>query len=211
MTKVWFIRHGESEANAGFSSSIPAKIPLTDAGWKQAQKVSLAFEQAPSLIVMSKYTRAGQTAQPTIKRFPDTPTQTWDVHEFTYLSPEKLGNTSKDERKPLVENFWTTCDPNYLHGVGAESFSTFMERIGVLKIKITALDEGFIAVFSHGYVIKAMLWSNLVNSFEATSEYMKNFHTFHTSFNLSNGAIIECQCNSKNLYFSGIITDHLNN
>ena len=73
------------------------------------------------------------------------------------------------------------------------------------------MDEGNIAIFSHGYVIKAILWANLVNSFETTSEYMKNFYTFHTAFNLSNCAIIECQCNSKELFFSGIITDHLNN
>jgi len=210
MTTVWFIRHGESEANAGFASSVPAKIQLTDTGWRQAQKVSLAFEQAPSLIVASKYARAVQTAGPTIERFSDIPTQTWDIHEFTYLSPEKLGNTSREERKPLVENFWSTCDPNYLHGPGAESFSEFIKRISVLKNKIAALNERFVAIFSHGYVIKAMLWANLVNSFEATSKYMKNFHAFHTSFDLSNGAIIECQSNSKHMLFSGMITDHLN-
>ena len=211
MTKVWLIRHGESEANAGFSSSVPAEIPLTDTGWKQAQMVSMAFEQAPSLIVMSKYARAFQTAQPTINRFPNVPTRTWDVHEFTYLSSEKLGNTSREERKPLVKNFWANCDPDYLHGTGAESFSNFIERIEVMKEKIMALDDGFVAIFSHGYVIKALFWANLLNSFEATSEYMKNFHRFHTSFNLSNGVIIECQSDSKNLLFSGIITDHLNN
>jgi probable phosphoglycerate mutase len=209
MVKIWFIRHGESEANAGFSSSTPSEIPLTDAGWDQAKKVSLAFEQTPTLIVISKYLRAVQTAQPTIERFSRIPIQTWNVHEFTYLSPEKLGNTSREERQPLVESFWTNCDPNYLHGTEAESFSAFMGRIKAMKNKIMALDEDFVAIFSHGYVIKAVFWANLVNSFSTTPEYMKKFHTFHTSFNLSNCGIIECQRNSKKLLFSGIITDHL--
>jgi probable phosphoglycerate mutase len=210
MIKVWFIRHGESAANAGLSTSNPASIPLTDTGREQAQKVSLAFEQTPSLIVTSRYLRAMQTAQPTIERFPSVPVETWDIHEFTYLSPEKLGNTSREERQPLARSFWVNSDPNYLHGTGAETFSAFIDRVEALKDKIIALDEDAVAIFGHGFVIKAILWANLVNSFAATPEYMKNFHTFHTSFNLSNGAIIECQCNSKNLFFSGIITDHLN-
>ena len=211
MTKVWFIRHGESEANAGLSTSTPSEVALTDTGWRQAQKVSLAFERSPSLIVVSKYLRARQTAQPTLERFPGTPVETWDVHEFTYLSPEKLGNTSREERTPLAEKFWANCDPNYLDGPDAETFSDFIKRVEIMKEKITALDESFVAIFSHGYVIKALFWANLVNSFEIKPEYMKDFHTFHISFNISNGAIIECQCNSRNLFFSGIITDHLNN
>ncbi|MBN1450765.1 MAG: phosphoglycerate mutase family protein [Anaerolineales bacterium] len=210
MVKVWFIRHGESEANAGLSTSTPSAVQLTDTGWEQARKVSLAFVQKPSLIVTSKYSRTMQTAQPTIERFPSTPVETWDIHEFTYLSPKKLGDTSKEDRQPLVKSFWTNCDPNYLHGTDAETFSAFLDRVEALKNKIIALEEGSVVIFSHGFVIKAILWANLVNSFAATPEYMKNFHTFHKSFNLSNGAIIECQSNSKNLFFSGIITNHLN-
>jgi len=209
MTKVWFIRHCESEANAGCSTSIPDAIPLTDVGWRQAKKVSLAFEQTPSLIVTSKYLRAVQTAQPTIERFSNIPTQIWGIHEFTYLSSEKLGNTSREERQPLVKSFWTNCDPDYLHGTGAETFSNFIERVKAMKDKIMALDEGFIAIFSHGYVIKAMLWANLINSFTATTDYMQNFYKFHTSFNLYNGAIIECEYDPKRIRCSGIITDHL--
>jgi probable phosphoglycerate mutase len=129
MTKVWFIRHGESKANAGFATATPSTVSLTDIGWNQAKKVSMAFEQKPTFIVTSNYLRAIQTAQPTIERFPDTPTKTWDIHEFTYLSPEKLGSTSRAERQPLVEIFWAKSDPDYIHGEGAESFSAFMERI----------------------------------------------------------------------------------
>jgi broad specificity phosphatase PhoE len=209
MTKVWLIRHGESAANAGFPSTTPAAIPLTEAGWNQASRISLAFEQAPSLIVTSSYLRAIQTAKPTIERFPITPLETWDVHEFTYLSPEKLGNTSKAERQPLVDSFWANCDPNYCDGTDAESFTDFLRRIKLMKDKLMAVNQGFVAIFCHGFVIKAMLWANLMNSFTATTENMRNFYMFHTSFSLMNGAIIEGQFNSSNILFSGMIKEHL--
>jgi broad specificity phosphatase PhoE len=209
VTKVWLIRHAESEANAGLSTTTPSAIPLTDAGWKQAKQISLAFERQPTLIVTSSYLRAIQTAQPTIEHFPNTPSEIWDVHEFTYLSPEKLGNTSKAERRPLVKSFWANSDPYYSDGTGAESFSDFLRRIEIMKEKLLAIDEGFVAIFCHGFVIKAVLWANLINSFTATPDYMRNFYTFHTSFSLNNGSIIEGQYNPKSIMLSGIITEHL--
>lgn len=209
MTKVWLIRHGESEANAGLSTITPSEIALTDAGWKQARQISLAFEEAPTLIVTSYYLRAIQTAQPTIERFPKVPIETWDVQEFTYLSTEKLGKSSKAERLPFVNAYWKNSEPNYLDGPDAESFCDFLGRIKIMKERLRVANEGFVAIFCHGFVIKALLWANLVNSFNATRDYMQNFYAFHTSFSLNNGSIIEGQINFRNLLFSGMITEHL--
>jgi len=207
--KVWFIRHGESEANAGLSTTIPAIVPLTETGWQQARQVSRAVEGIPSLIVTSSYLRAIQTAHPTMERFPNAHTETWNIHEFTYLSPKKLGMTSKTERRPRVQAFWESCDPDYLDGEDAESFSSFMNRIKIMRERLVVQTEDFAVIFCHGFVIKAVLWSNLVNSFTVTSEYMRNFYMFHSSFSLHNGAILEGEFHSNNIMFSGLITKHL--
>lgn len=53
MTKVWFIRHGESEANAGAISNDPANIPLTKQGRQQAEHISTLFDNVPSLLSKS--------------------------------------------------------------------------------------------------------------------------------------------------------------
>src|SRR6185369_5668027 len=100
----------------------PQTVLLTEIGREQAHKTSLVFDRPPTLIVKSKYTRAIQSAQFTIDRFPTVPVETWDVHEFSYLSPAVLGKTTMKERWPIVQAYWDRCDPAYIHGEGAESF-----------------------------------------------------------------------------------------
>lgn len=209
MPEVWYIRHGESAANAGLSTQNPGEIPLTAPGQEQARKTSLAFERAPDLIVVSKYMRAIHTAQYTQKCFPDVPVETWDTHEFTYLSPLALGNTTMSERWPIAQAYWERCDPAYIHGEGAESFEQFMARVQAMQDKIRAQKADFIAVFGHGFVMKAMLWANLIGAFDVTRESMHNFYTFQRSFELPNCAILKAEYRSTGACISGIITDHL--
>ncbi|HJZ47324.1 MAG TPA: phosphoglycerate mutase family protein [Roseiflexaceae bacterium] len=83
MTEVWFIRHGESESNAGLPTSDTAKIVLTPRGLAQAEAIVKAFTRPPHLIVTSLYLRARQSAQPTIEHFPQARLEEWPVHEYT--------------------------------------------------------------------------------------------------------------------------------
>lgn len=210
MIEVWFIRHGESEANAGLATDNPEAIELTNLGKEQAYKVCDAFEKKPDLIVTSKYMRAKQTAQPTQQKFQSTPFEIWNVHEFTYLSPAKLQSTTQLERRPLSLSYWEKSDPSYIHGEGAESFDNFINRIKNTHERIKNIDNGFITIFCHGFVIKAFLWSNLLGTFKTSSEYMKNFYSFHKAFDFCNCGIIKAEYHAdKNLY-SGIIANHLN-
>jgi broad specificity phosphatase PhoE len=68
--RVFLIRHGESESNAGFPSADPGSAPLTPDGHRQARQIAQALADTPGLIVTSPYLRARQTAQPMISRFP---------------------------------------------------------------------------------------------------------------------------------------------
>jgi broad specificity phosphatase PhoE len=209
MTEVWYIRHGESEANAGLATETPGKTALTALGHQQARKAATAFSKAPDLIVTSKYTRAIQTAQYTIERFPTVPVETWESHEFTYLSPVLLGSTTMKERWPIAHAYWERLDPDYIHGEGAESFAEFIGRIKTMQDEILRRNGKFIAVFGHGFMMKGMLWAHLLDSHDVTVEYMQRFYAFNRTFDVPNCAVIQAEYQADAALFSGLITKHL--
>ena len=86
MVRVWLIRHGQSESNAGLPSADWRGIPLTELGHQQAERIAEVFADPPKLIVSSPYLRAQQTAQPTIARYPGAACEEWPVQEFSYLA-----------------------------------------------------------------------------------------------------------------------------
>ena len=189
--KVWLIRHTESEANVGGRTSDPAAIPLTAQGRLQAEQLVAAFIEKPSLIVSSRYLRAKQTAQPVRNKFKRVRYEEWDVHEFTFISPDRCHDTTKPEREPLVDAYWQRYAPNYCDGKGAESFSDFMGRVcGALK-QLKEREAAFCAVFSHMQFITAVLWRLEDPSRPIDSKAMKDYQLRLDRNPLPNGSITE--------------------
>jgi len=152
----WLVRHGESAANAGSATTDPATIPLTLTGCDQAERVAAGLSQRPDLIVVSPYLRTQQTAEPTMRHFPEVPVETWPVQEFTYLSPSRCIDTTAEQRRLLVEAYWHRCDPDHDDGPSAESFSAMLGRVRDLQDRLAAHPAGCIAVFTHGQVMQAL-------------------------------------------------------
>jgi broad specificity phosphatase PhoE len=209
MVTVWFIRHGESESNAGLPTSDPASVPLTVAGHRQAKRVCQAFAKAPSLFVTSPYLRTKQTAQPSLARFTGVPHAEWPVHEFTYLAPAQCRNTTFQERAPMKRAYWERCDPRYVDGDGAESFAQLMRRIRQMHVDLQQSGADFIAVFTHGLFLRAALWAWLTGSFESEPEQMGRFRSFASGFDIPNAALLEAQFCDGRVRFGGLQTDHL--
>jgi 2,3-bisphosphoglycerate-dependent phosphoglycerate mutase len=213
MVNVWFIRHGESEANAGLPTTNPATTPLTERGHQQAQQVAFAFSQAPNLIVTSPYRRTQQTAQPTRERFPTVDHMEWQVQEFTYLAPKRYQNTTVDQRRPLSDAYWQQGNPLYVDGEGAESFADLMQRVQTVQQKLRQLEAEpepkFVTVFSHGRFMRAVLWAILTRSVDVNPKRMRQFYGFIGSFSVPNGSILKLQLHSSEIWFSGIHTSHL--
>lgn len=145
------IRHGESAGNAGLRTSDHRKIPLTELGMAQAEVLSKAWAETPDIIYLSPFQRAQETAQPTIHRFPSTQVRTSDdLQEFTYLSPATCVNTTKEERRPRVDAYWTKLDPSYVDGADAESFAELADRTHHFLQEIRSLpDASTVFAFSH--------------------------------------------------------------
>ena len=127
MVRVWLIRHGQSESNAGLPSADWRGIPLTELGHQQAERIAEVFADPPKLIVTSPYLRAQQTAQPAMARYPEAACEEWPVQEFSYL--RTLGHaTTSHERAPEVRAYWEQADPQ-LAEPGAESFAGLLGRV----------------------------------------------------------------------------------
>lgn len=213
MPMVWFIRHAESEANAGLRTTYPEEVALTEKGKRQAEKIAQIFTHSPNLIVTSPYIRTTQTAFPTIQRFPQCPHETWPVQEFTYLSPRKYHNTTLLDRSPTVNAYWQKLEPLYNDGEGAESFFYFMYRVQETLQRLARLRDDFVALFGHAQFLRAALWSLLLG--DAAPDYhcrkmMERFYHFFTSLAMPNGALIKVQLREGEApWISHLTTGHL--
>ena len=214
MPEVWLIRHGESLSNAGEQTLGPKWTGLTKSGMGQAEDIARAFHRTPSLIVNSIYKRAQETARPTIRRFPWVKQETWeDVHEFTYLSQSHSAYMTLQERQSEVERFWGRGDPTYCddnNDKSVESFFQFISRASVVRERLRYSNEDFIAVFTHGYFMRAIWWllPGLPNRIDAES--MREFHGLLQTLPLPNGAILPLKLGGKRRVEVGdIMLSHL--
>jgi broad specificity phosphatase PhoE len=165
MKNILFIRHGESEANAGLPTSDPAAITLTAKGFEQAKEVSELIDIEPDLVVMSSYLRTQQTAEPFLKKYSGVKTEIWPIHEFDFLSPKECMNTTVEQRKPWVKSFWDKCETDYTHGEDSESFGDFKSRVLASIKRLEESEEKNIIVFAHGHVMRA-IWQYFITKDE---------------------------------------------
>lgn len=164
MGTVWWIRHGESEANAGMACADAWSTPLTMEGRRQAERVAEVVVGAggaePGLVVHSAMLRSRQTAAALLAKRPHLRTEEWPVEEFTFLSGARYQGTTQDQRAAGVREYWDRMDPDRCDGPGAESFAGFMRRVdGVLeRLGATASEGGGpTLVYTHGRFIRGVL------------------------------------------------------
>jgi probable phosphoglycerate mutase len=188
--RVWLIRHGESESNAGAPSADPGASPLTARGHEQAARAAEAMPEPPALIVTSPYLRAQQTGEPTIARFPDARREEWPVQEFTYLGHLHRTPTTGPERRPQVEEYWRRADPGLSIG-GAETFADLLDRTRTCLDRLTEQPTGPVAVFTHGIFLRAVMWAVLTGITTADQTAMRAFHRFSSSIAVPNCAVVQ--------------------
>jgi len=193
MQHLWLIRHAESESNAGFATNDPHSIGLSALGLIQARKLAEHFPAMPDLIVTTKYDRTGLTAAPLRQRFPAVPTDVWPIHEFTYLAPARYVGQTEEHRRAPAQAFWDRNDPDHVDGAGAESFRDFMARVRTLREHVQRTGREFTAVFTHGFVIKAIIWDLLREGEEINAHYMQGYYNFHLSQPVRNASITPVQ------------------
>lgn len=187
MRSIEFLRHAESAANAGLPTSAPGDIPLTEAGRAAADAAARNYDgPTPGLIVVSPFRRARETAAPFTRRFAIALVEEWPVQEFTYLSPARCGTSSAEERRPLVEAYWSTATPGTNDGLGAESFQDFIARVREAVEKLRNHPEQSILVVCHEMVIKAAMWMEIRKPDLQAARAPQRFREFSLTFTIPN-------------------------
>jgi broad specificity phosphatase PhoE len=176
---VILVRHGQSVTNAGGKAVDHINNPLTELGRAQSKDFAERLDCKPTLLVISPFLRAQQTAEPLRRRFPDVPVEEWAIQEFSFLNPLLHKGTSEEDREPHVADYWQREDPIYIEGPGAESFTLFLDRAREAIHRLVTRDAGgCIVVFTHGFFMQAfrmlLLFPNATDA-----ELMTNFRRFH--------------------------------
>ena len=189
--EAWFIRHGESLANAGLRTKNTQRCPLTELGFLQAEQCAMALAKlpAPECIVASPYLRAWQTAEPTWRIFPEAIREEWPVQEVQYLDAAACVDTTQGQRQTLAEVYWEQCDPLYT-APGAESFVAFIGRAKAAIERLAARTEKRIYLFSHGHFMSALAWVFLTRPSTLDAVAMRRYYQFIHGYTVANCAVM---------------------
>ncbi len=211
MQDIWLIRHAESLANAGMATDSYDAIALTDKGLQQAEQLANKWLRQPDLIICSPYLRAVQTAAALQRKYPNVPSQTWAIQEFTYLSQANCQQTTTTTRKPLVQAYWERLDVDYCDGETAESFADFIARARAALSALENETANFVTLFGHGQFMHAMIWLLWHKPVQIDCHAMQSFYAFMQAVRLPNTAIIKLKrlANDCTLYVGGIEVAHL--
>ncbi len=173
---IYLIRHAQSIGNVNGRTESHASIPLTKLGHEQAKKLVELLPKADRVYI-SPFIRTRLTADPILQRDQITP-EIYAIEEFSYLSDTRCKNTTLEERKPWVDEYWNCCDVDLISSDGAESFrhfylrvSTFIEHLDSMKI---AYQNKNLMVFSHGQFLQ--LFKMMTDQHrELSAELMRDF------------------------------------
>jgi broad specificity phosphatase PhoE len=186
---IYYIRHGESAANAGARTSDEHSIALTEKGWERARGVRDQLLGKASHIAASPYRRARDTAAP-LSDASRLEIHTLPIEEFLYLDPVQCANTTQDERAEVRQHYWGLLDPDWRHSPHTESFSDLLRRVECCRREMDTLPDGA-ALFGHGLFGMALLVS-LHFPGETHRQWMERLHrlVYGEGRNLRNGQIL---------------------
>lgn len=190
----FFIRHGQSLANAGGKPMPDAEIPLTDTGKKQAKDLCMRWQKntdlpIPQHIFSSEFLRAEQTANTFCNAYHISLQQTSLLNEFSYLSFNTIQDLTVKERSKIAHQYWQTASLTYRDGSDSESFGDFLNRIIKFKQSIDEYPHQSL-FFGHGMWIALLTWDLLGHSIHHTAD-IQSFRLFQQSLPMHNTIVYQ--------------------
>lgn len=185
MKTIHFVRHGESVANAGGETMPNAQIPLTKKGHEQAKIVAEMLPADASMILCSEFLRTQQTASYFAEKLDKSiETEPW-LNEFNTLCHTRIAGLNGDQRKPIIDKYWSDADPNVVMGQTAESFFQFGLRVhNFLNYALHDLPDKTV-IFGHGMWFAMLNWKILgFNYYDAWS--MRAFRRYQIGLPMLN-------------------------
>jgi alpha-ribazole phosphatase len=184
MKKIYYVRHGESVANAGGITMDHHVIPLSEKGYKQAVSVVGSLPSKPSRVYASKFIRTQQTAQPYLESVNFSLDIHPQLHELMNIDSALLAGMNGDERKPISDEYWRTANPHARMGEAAETFIEFSNRVDVVMRDLQHFLNDTV-MFGHGIFLALIVWKTLGFPCD-TPEAMAAFRRFQIGLPLHN-------------------------
>jgi broad specificity phosphatase PhoE len=153
-TTFYFIRHGESEANAAQKFAGQTDSPLTETGRRQAKAVAAALAGVRfDRVVSSDLSRAHHTAVAIAER------QGLPVETFRELREVDMGEAAgRDFEDARKHPDWHEEHGNFLQWPGGESLDEALSRVtGVLHRLIAESPGATICVVGHGGTTRILI------------------------------------------------------
>ena len=181
MTKVIFIRHGQTEWNVTGRYQGQSDVKLTEEGRKQAEKLADNFPVAKvDAIYASDLCRAMVTAETIAKKFGLKVQAEPAFRELSFGDWEGLTYQQiVDKWEEAMANFLQ--HPDILEIPGGESFPAVQQRaMKRLNELIEKHDGQTIVVVAHGAVLRTMLTAAL----HMPLQYLWSIRQFNTAVNI---------------------------
>jgi alpha-ribazole phosphatase len=157
-TRIYLVRHAQSQANAGGVTLENALVPLTPLGELQARAIAQLLPPSAVTIWASPFKRALDTAAPYCERMGHPAATCDDLREFETVDTVQLRGTACEERETVVAGYWMKSDPDHRSGPAAETFREFHERVERTRHGfLPGLPDGSI-LFGHGMWMALLLW-----------------------------------------------------
>lgn len=189
---LYFVRHGQSQANAGGVTMPHADIPLTELGRRHAQALAALLPPTPARVLCSRFVRAQHTARPYCQQLGLEPVVHPLLHEFETLDPDLIAGMDGEQRQPIVAGYWAEGDPHKRMGANAETFAEFALRVRrFMDEDMPALPDGTV-LFGHGMWTGLLAWLLLGFGTDSTLE-MRHFRRFQLGLPMPNGALYQLQ------------------
>ena len=190
MKSLYFIRHGESLANAGGAPLPNADIPLTDIGHQQAVHRLHRWQTLgviPSRIYHSDMYRTKQTALPFCEYYGITATPLGLLNELNTLAFEHIKNIGTDARRQMNTHWWQTTELDHKDGIGADSFGEFLDRVDRFINQLDKFDHQTL-IFGHGIWL-GLLAYRLMGLPVCNNSDIQRFRQYQTSLPMHNTAL----------------------
>jgi len=178
---IYFVRHGESEANI---SRVPGghSVILSQKGEEQAEKVGRRFANIPvDVIISSPFVRAQQTAE-YMQRYIDKPIEQSDLFIERRGPSEVMGKPAEDPIRKKVAEIERS---NLVNGESRrysdeELFAEVVKRADDAIAFIKNREESNIAIVSHGLFLKLVVFRMVLGDYLTPQVYHEVLHGFST-------------------------------
>jgi broad specificity phosphatase PhoE len=187
-TRIYLVRHGQSQANAGGETLENALVPLTPLGELQARAIAPLLPPSAVTIWSSPFKRTLDTAAPYCARMGRIVATCDDLREFETVDTVQLRGTACEERESVVAGYWMKCDPDHRSGPAAETFREIHERVARARREfLSGLPDGSI-IFGHGMWMALLFWQ--IWGFASVDRIgMAQFRQFQLGFPTPNAGV----------------------